>query len=74
MTRARGQTLRRIGLVIEVLCMLGLLGLARGRVDIWRGFPIDPSRFLTVGLGVGLLIWVAGTAMILKGGKGSDDQ
>jgi hypothetical protein len=74
MTSAHGQILRRIGLVIEALCMLGLLGLARGRVDIWNGFPIDPSRFLTISLGIGLLLWVAGTVAIYSGRKRPDDR
>ena len=72
MTPARGQLLRRIGLVIEVLCMLGLLGLARGKDEIWKGFPLDPSRFLSVGLGVGFLFWVTGTVAIVAGRKRGD--
>ncbi len=69
MTPARAQTLRRIGLTVEVLCMLGLLGLARGRAEIWNGFPMDPSRFLTLMLGIGFLIWVAGTSGLYLGRK-----
>ena len=72
MTPARAQSLRRIGLVIEVLCMLGLLSLARGKIDIWRGFPIEPSRFLSVGLGIGFLFWVTGTVAIYAARKRTD--
>ena len=69
MTPARGLTLRYVGLIIEVLCMLGLLSLARGKVDIWKGFPFEPSRFLMVGLGIGFLLWGTGTAVIYSARK-----
>ncbi len=74
MTPARGQFLRRVGLVIEVLCMLALLSLARGKVDIWRGFPIEPSRFLSGGLAAGFALWVTGTVAIYAGRKRTDDR
>ena len=74
MTPARGLILKQVGLVIEVLCMLGLFGLARGRVDVWKGFPVDPSRFLMSGLGVGLLLWVTGTVAVVSGRRKSNDS
>jgi hypothetical protein len=61
MTAFQGQTLRRSGLLIEAACMLGLLGLSRGNVDLGRGSPLDPGRLLWVGLAAGFLLWLTGT-------------
>jgi hypothetical protein len=64
---------RRVGLSIEVVCMLGLLGLAREKVEIWKGFPVDPSVFLSACLGVGFLLWAYGTWGIYSGRKRPED-
>ena len=67
MTPITGQILRRVGLVIEVLCMLGLLSVMRGRVDFWQKHGIDPSIALTIGLGCGFVVWSIGTYILVKG-------
>ena len=74
MTSAQGQMLRRSGLAIEALCMLGLLGLARGKFDIWNGFPIDPSLALSIGLGLGMVTWSVGTWAIYSSRRKSNER
>ncbi len=66
MTVAQGKILRQVGLVIEVLAILGMLGLMRGKTEIWNGFPIDPALFLKVCLGIGILTWSVGTWTIYR--------
>lgn len=66
MTAATGQTLRRTGLAIEALCMIGLLSVARGRTEFWARIGADPSVVLAAGIGVGFLIWATGTYAILR--------
>ena len=67
MTPAQGQTLRRAGLVLEALCVLGLLALARGKVQIGKGSGLDPSLVMAAGLGLGFVLWAVGTAAIYRG-------
>jgi hypothetical protein len=65
MTPATGQTLRRLGLLVEAVCLLGLLSLARGNVGLVRaGWPLDPSVLLAAGLAVGFTLWLTGTLAI----------
>jgi hypothetical protein len=71
MNSITGQILRRVGLVIEVLCMLGLLSVARGRVEFWQKHGIDPVIALRVGLGCGLIVWSIGSYIIIKSRRGS---
>ncbi len=55
-------TVRRLGLTIEVVCLLGLL-------SVYRSQDIEPKRFLgitlgqalTTGLALGFTLWVLGT-------------
>jgi hypothetical protein len=53
--------------VIEVLCMLGLLSVARGRTEFWHRLGADPSIVLAVGLGCGFVVWATGTYAIVQG-------
>jgi hypothetical protein len=64
MTPAQGQTLRRVGLLLEVLSMFGLFSLGKGRVDIWKDSGMDPSVVWTIGLVLGVLLWAVGTYYI----------
>ncbi|GAC1466462.1 MAG: hypothetical protein NVSMB9_07060 [Isosphaeraceae bacterium] len=62
MTRASASWIRRLGLLIEVVCMLGLLSVRRGNnLEFWLRNRVDPSIVLSFGLGMGLLIWAGGT-------------
>jgi hypothetical protein len=74
MTPARGQILRRIGLVIEVVCVVALLNPAPVKVEVWRRFGVDPIRPLWIGLAIGFALWITGTAAIFAGRKRQDDR
>jgi hypothetical protein len=63
-TTATGQTLRRLGLLVEAACVLGLLADARGRLPHPGRLPFDPGLALGVGLGFGFCLWMAGTLAI----------
>lgn len=60
-----GQILRRLGLLTEAACLLGLLALARGRLPA-EPYPGGPANHLTlkIGLAVGFALWAAGTLRI----------
>ena len=66
MAAPKGQTYRRLGLMIEVVCMLGLLSVARGNTGFWIGVGLDPSLVLACGLALGFAFWAFGTYLILK--------
>ncbi|MFO0909376.1 MAG: hypothetical protein U0794_13665 [Isosphaeraceae bacterium] len=61
-----GQTFRRMGLLIEAVCMLGLISVARGNNEGWRRSGLDPSIILTAGLAVGFMLWAFGTFLNLQ--------
>lgn len=66
MTVAQGKILRQVAILIEVLAMLGMLGLIKGKTEIWNGFPIDPAIFLKTCLGIGIAMWSVGTWVIYR--------
>jgi hypothetical protein len=69
MTAVSGQFTRRIGLALELLCMLGLLAVMRGKVEPWRRLGLDPSIVLSCGLGIGFCLWLWGTVTIIRARK-----
>jgi hypothetical protein len=64
MTPAQGQTVRRVGMLIQVLSLYGLFSLGKGKFDLWRNSDLDPSIVLTAGFGTGFCLWLAGTVAI----------
>ena len=61
---ASGQTLRLVGLLIEVPCVLGLFSLKRGKLGNWDASAIDPALLLSIGIGLGFFCWITGTVII----------
>jgi hypothetical protein len=68
MTKETGRGLRRIGLIVEAVCLLGLLSISRQRVD-----PADAAKLaqvrmlwmvLAAGIAAGFATWAVGTAAI----------
>ncbi len=66
MTAATGQTLRRLGLLIEAVTMLTLLSLWRGNAEFLKGSRVDPATVLMAVFGLGLVMWVVGTETIRR--------
>lgn len=64
MKPATGQTLRRIGLLLEALCMLGLLSVARGQAPLQEFAGLTQVQYMTAGLVLGFVLWFVGTAAI----------
>jgi hypothetical protein len=62
---ATGQILRRVGLLFEALCLLGLISVQRDpqfRLQTFAG--LNQVQYMKLGLGVGILLWVVGTLAI----------
>lgn len=59
-----GQTLRRAGILIEGVSMLGILSARRGNDAIWQQTGLDPNIALPVAFGIGFAVWIAGTVRI----------
>ena len=66
MTAAHGQILRYVGLLLEALCVLGLLSVRGGRFDFLKRSGMDPSTVLMIGLALGFGLWVVGTFVIQR--------
>lgn len=64
MKRSTGQILRRLGLLTEAVCLLGIVSSAKGRLGPVRVAGVDADQALMVGVAVGFLLWVAGTIVI----------
>jgi hypothetical protein len=70
MYQVLGPVLRRVGLIIEVLCILALLSVSRGKTEFWQKTGLDPVVTLRIGLGIGILVWTAGTILIVRSRRG----
>lgn len=67
MTAAGGQMVRRLGLLIEAVCMLGLVSVARGNgASLRSALRMDPGTVLVTGLALGFCVWAFGTFQILQ--------
>ncbi|MHC5541620.1 hypothetical protein ACYOEI_25645 [Singulisphaera rosea] len=64
MKRSTGQILRRLGLLTEAVCLLGIVSSAKGKLGPFRVGGNDADQILMVGVAVGFLFWVAGTLAI----------
>jgi hypothetical protein len=65
MERATGQILRRFGLLVETICLLGLVSVARDPQQPARTFAgLSVFQWLTFGLVIGFILWFTGTAAI----------
>ncbi len=59
-----GQILRRIGLLLEAICLLGLISVSRTNAPP-RGFAgFSVVQILTFCLAIGFFFWFVGTATI----------
>jgi hypothetical protein len=65
MTRTVGQTLRRLGLLIEAACALGAILARRGYVALWERSGIDPNIALAALFAAGVCLWIAGSLILL---------
>ena len=61
MTPASGQRLRRLGLLIELIAVIGLLTTGRGKGDLLASGRLDSHTFLAGCLAIGFVIWLTGT-------------
>jgi hypothetical protein len=68
MTKETGRSLRKIGLIVETVCLLGLVSISRQKVD-----PADAAKLaqirmfwmvLAAGIAAGFVTWAVGTAAI----------
>ena len=60
MRPATAMNVRRLGLIVEALCMFGLLSAYR-REDIALAFGVPVFRIFQGGLIVGFILWFVGT-------------
>ncbi len=56
-----GLILRRVGLLIEMVCLLAFVTLGDDR-EVFAG--IDMRRVLIGGIGLGFVLWIAGMATL----------
>ena len=56
-----GMTLRRVGLLIEMVCLLAFVTLKDDR-EIFAG--VDLRRALIAGIALGFVLWIVGMASI----------
>jgi len=68
MSPVTGPILRRVGLCIEMVCLLAYVTLPDDRA-IFAG--IDMSRVLIGGVAVGFALWIVGTATIWSSARRS---
>jgi hypothetical protein len=66
MTPQTGQLLRRLGLLIETLSLLGLLSIYRKGVDPGKFAGFSVVQFMTAGIALGFALWLAGTITIYR--------
>jgi hypothetical protein len=76
MKPATGQVLRRIGLLVETLCLLTLVSLAREKPQpqVRKFAGIELSQWLMAGLALGFALWIVGTATIYRRRKASEPE
>jgi hypothetical protein len=63
MTPAAGPTLRRVGLLIEMVCLVALV--TRGD-DPWSLAGITVRQALIGGVALGFVLWAVGLALLLR--------
>jgi hypothetical protein len=64
---------RRLGLIIEAVCMLALLSVFRRNApepELVLGVPV--YRLFQVGLGFGLILWIVGTVTYARAKRKGD--
>jgi hypothetical protein len=61
MKPATAQNIRRLGLAIEAICLLGLLTIARHQIGPRKFLGLDQSQALIIGLAFGFTLWLVGT-------------
>ena len=66
MKPATGPILRRVGLLIEIACLLAFVTLPDDR-EVFAG--VDARRVLIAGVALGFVLWVVGTASISSAGR-----
>jgi len=59
-----GQIVRRVGLLMEMICLLGLVSLSPEKQAQLTFAGIGPQQVLTWGLVTGFVLWFTGTAAI----------
>lgn len=65
MTPTVAQTLRRSGLVIELLAMAGMVWRTKGDAPFWHSLPFNPASGLAVLFALGFGLWLTGTLVLL---------
>jgi hypothetical protein len=59
----KGQILRLVGMLIEIPCVLALFYYKQGRLGDWSDKPVDLGTILSVGIGIGFVLWLSGTIL-----------
>ncbi|MGE3819525.1 MAG: hypothetical protein AB7I30_08820 [Isosphaeraceae bacterium] len=65
MTPALAQTLRRSGLLLELLAMAGMVWRTRGDAPFWESLPFSPATGLAALFATGFGLWLTGTLALL---------
>jgi hypothetical protein len=60
------QALRRLGLALEAVAMLAMIGTNRGQIDFWDRIGIDAGKALPVVFAIGFALWITGTLTVRK--------
>jgi hypothetical protein len=66
LTRQTGQILRFVGLLTEILCLIGLRSWSTRKDGFWQRLPFDAGQALTAGAIAGAVVWAVGTFAILR--------
>lgn len=62
MSPGTAMNVRRLGLIVEAVCMFGLLSAFRSKaVEPPMAFGVPLYRIFQVGLAVGFVLWIVGT-------------
>ena len=66
MRHPSGQAFRRLGLTIEAVAMLAMLGTHRGQIEFWERINVNPNVALPIIFAIGIGLWIRGTLLIRK--------
>lgn len=62
--QSNGQSLRRLGLAIEAVAMLAMLGTHRGQLGFWDQINVNPNVALPIVFAIGIGLWIRGTLLL----------
>ncbi|WP_422931273.1 hypothetical protein [Singulisphaera sp. PoT] len=65
MKSVNGQIIRRVGLLLEMICLLGLIASRKQQVPALI-LGVDSQQLFMIGLLSGFVLWFAGTVAIFR--------